>query len=162
MQDGCAGGEVIAGGRTRSYSRRAAGPAPSVPHLRWQGTPPGAGACEGLAREEHDPTFRGAGPSRTTASDTRTKDGCRIANNPSAAIATGGVPRLEEGASGRNHGTARVGKVPPRLPLHRPRQRSLLSLSEPGVRGRHVPASAISSSAIFNAASNFNTDAIKS
>src|SRR4051794_28277140 len=59
------------GGGARSYSRRAAGPAPSVPHLRWQGTPPVAGACEGVALKEQCSTADGAGPSRTAASDAR-------------------------------------------------------------------------------------------
>ena len=100
-------------GETCSYSRRAAGFSPTSPHPR-QGTPPVAASCGEVAMEEHRSTSNGAGPSRTAMSDARRKESLRLASNPSAATATGGVPRLEMGGSGEEqwHGESWKGSSP--------------------------------------------------
>jgi hypothetical protein len=142
-KDRCAGGEMEAGGGTRSYSRRAAGPAPSVPHLRGKARPLWEVHARNCARG------RAARTSAALVHQERSRatfERSNISASPNIrrlSAATGGVPRLEEGTSGRNHCTARVGNgsspTTSSSPAYSP---SSLSSSEPGARGRHVPASA--------------------
>src|SRR5205823_2952242 len=103
-----------AGGGTRSYSRRAAGPAPSVLHLRWQGTPPGAGACQEVTPAERGMTSDGAGRSRMMASDARRKDNVRGANDPHMLLPQGACLAWRRGGVGEEpwHGESSKGSFP--------------------------------------------------
>src|SRR5438046_1996552 len=118
-------------------------PPPASPTSVGKARPLGAGTVEELARARHHPTFDGAGPSTTITSDARrttiyaprTILGCTC-HRGRASPGAGGVG--EE----TRHGESRRGSSP--TTSSPPAQRSFLSspLSEPGVRGRHVPASA--------------------
>src|SRR4051812_28614915 len=106
--------------------------------------------AEGWRADGHRSTSDGASPSRTTTSDDRRKKSLDLTTTPRLKPQQGACLATEVGTSGRNqrHGESRSGSslTTSSLPAYSPS-----SSSGPGVRGRHVPASAISSSAIFSA-----------
>src|SRR5207248_9301611 len=109
-----------------------------------RGTPPVAGAAEGLLAERRCAFVRASlaivldGPAPSEVMRRSAGGNLSMHLPQGACLASGGGGRW---GRDQRHGERKSGSCP-QLSLHRPRSGPASSASEPGVRGRHVPASA--------------------